>query len=218
MGMQVGDKSGSAMADINVTPLVDVVLVLLIIFMVVTQMLSSGKAVQLPSSSSSEEVRDMGQYLVIAMTSPKKEMPEGKEADSYAINKKYHTEMQAKSQPKGYKYPKGHPAEQYGVFAPRMWIDMREVHPWDVGPSLEAFLKDSKNDKKKYTDILVKGDKSLKWKDAYPILEDLNGLVHSIYPDENDFLLILEPGDIPSKLRGSNCGKPLLLATEKPKE
>ena len=34
MGMQVGDRSGGPMADINVTPLVDVVLVLLIIFIV----------------------------------------------------------------------------------------------------------------------------------------------------------------------------------------
>jgi len=35
-------------ADINVTPLVDVVLVLLIIFMVVTPLIASGVAVDLP--------------------------------------------------------------------------------------------------------------------------------------------------------------------------
>jgi len=34
MGMQVGSKHGGAQADINVTPLVDICLVLLIIFMV----------------------------------------------------------------------------------------------------------------------------------------------------------------------------------------
>ena len=48
MGMNVGGGKGGPMADINVTPLVDVVLVLLIIFMVVTQMLSSGVEVKLP--------------------------------------------------------------------------------------------------------------------------------------------------------------------------
>ena len=42
MGAKVGGNKGGAMGDINVTPLVDVVLVLLIIFMVVTPMLSSG--------------------------------------------------------------------------------------------------------------------------------------------------------------------------------
>ena len=67
MGMQVGDKKGGAMGDINVTPLVDVVLVLLIIFMVVTQMLSSGMDVKLPNARTSTEVRDMGQYLVLSI-------------------------------------------------------------------------------------------------------------------------------------------------------
>ena len=31
MGMQVGDRKGGPMADINVTPLIDVVLVLLVV-------------------------------------------------------------------------------------------------------------------------------------------------------------------------------------------
>ena len=41
---------GDVKADINVTPLVDVVLVLLIIFMVVTPMIASGVAVDLPKT------------------------------------------------------------------------------------------------------------------------------------------------------------------------
>src|SRR6187402_942991 len=43
-----GGGKGGVKGDINVTPLVDVVLVLLIIFMVVTPMLQRGKDVQLP--------------------------------------------------------------------------------------------------------------------------------------------------------------------------
>ena len=70
MGMNVGDKKGGAMGDINVTPLVDVVLVLLIIFMVVTQMLASGMDVKLPKSRTSIEVRDMGQFLVVSVLPP----------------------------------------------------------------------------------------------------------------------------------------------------
>jgi len=67
MGMSVGGKKGGAMSDINVTPLVDVVMVLLIIFMVVTPMLSSGVDVKLPKAKTATEERDMGQYLVIAV-------------------------------------------------------------------------------------------------------------------------------------------------------
>ena len=49
MGMDVGAKKGPR-SDINITPLVDVVLVLLIIFMVVTPMLQRGKSVDLPKA------------------------------------------------------------------------------------------------------------------------------------------------------------------------
>jgi biopolymer transport protein ExbD len=68
MGAKVGGKKkGGAMADINVTPLVDVVLVLLIIFMVVTPMLSSGVDVKLPKAKTAQEEKDMGQNLVIGV-------------------------------------------------------------------------------------------------------------------------------------------------------
>ena len=67
MGMQVGDKKGGPMADINVTPLVDVVLVLLIIFMVITPMLSSGVDVDLPKAETATSVQDNGQHLVVSI-------------------------------------------------------------------------------------------------------------------------------------------------------
>jgi biopolymer transport protein ExbD/biopolymer transport protein TolR len=51
MGVSVGEPKGKkgARPDINITPLVDVVLVLLIIFMVVTPQLEAGESVELPS-------------------------------------------------------------------------------------------------------------------------------------------------------------------------
>jgi biopolymer transport protein ExbD len=67
MGAKVGGKKGGAMADINVTPLVDVVLVLLIIFMVVTPMLSSGVDVRLPLAKTAKEEKDMGNSLVVGV-------------------------------------------------------------------------------------------------------------------------------------------------------
>ena len=49
MGMSTGG-GGGVRSDINVTPLVDVCLVLLIIFMVITPMLQKGQHVELPKA------------------------------------------------------------------------------------------------------------------------------------------------------------------------
>ncbi|HEY6330696.1 MAG TPA: biopolymer transporter ExbD [Blastocatellia bacterium] len=54
MGMSTGSGEGAVVADINVTPMVDVMLVLLIIFMLITPMLQSGVSVTLPQSKNPE--------------------------------------------------------------------------------------------------------------------------------------------------------------------
>lgn len=51
MALQVGNRSRTTLSEINVTPLVDVMLVLLIIFMVTAPMLQQGIEVQLPSET-----------------------------------------------------------------------------------------------------------------------------------------------------------------------
>ena len=51
MGMSQGGGSEGAMKDINVTPVIDVMLVLLIIFMVVTPLTQAGHDVELPESA-----------------------------------------------------------------------------------------------------------------------------------------------------------------------
>ncbi len=85
MGMAAGGKKGSFKNDINVTPLVDVVLVLLIIFMVITPMLQRGKDVKLPQSKSIEEEGDVKEDpLILSITKEKHlyiESDEFKEAD-----------------------------------------------------------------------------------------------------------------------------------------
>jgi len=58
---------GKVRSDINVTPLVDVVLVLLIIFMVVMPMLQSGPAVELPAADDPPDRRDDGLEISIAL-------------------------------------------------------------------------------------------------------------------------------------------------------
>ena len=58
MSMAVGGNKGGAMADINVTPMADIMIVLLIIFMVITPMLQKGVDVKLPIAGNTKERKD----------------------------------------------------------------------------------------------------------------------------------------------------------------
>jgi biopolymer transport protein TolR len=68
MGMQLGSGKKGPMADINVTPLVDVMLVLLVIFMVTAPMLFSGINLKLPKT---QKVNNMGlrpELVILSVT------------------------------------------------------------------------------------------------------------------------------------------------------
>jgi len=71
MAMDLGSK-GSLKADINVTPLVDVMLVLLIIMMLIAPMLQQGVAVTLPEASNTGEKPDTQDQTVVAIDSSSK--------------------------------------------------------------------------------------------------------------------------------------------------
>ncbi|TNE85070.1 MAG: hypothetical protein EP330_27085 [Deltaproteobacteria bacterium] len=71
MGAAVGGGGGGPMADINVTPLIDVVLVLLVVFMVITPMLESGLAVDLPQATQTTKMQDKGQFVVVGISKAK---------------------------------------------------------------------------------------------------------------------------------------------------
>src|SRR5688572_27502368 len=67
MSMDVGGSKGSLKADINVTPLVDVMLVLLIIMMLIAPMLQKGVNVQLPIASNTLAKPDNQSQTVVAV-------------------------------------------------------------------------------------------------------------------------------------------------------
>jgi biopolymer transport protein TolR len=67
MAMDIGASKGALKADINVTPLVDVMLVLLIIMMLIAPMLQQGVAVRLPESTYRTEKPDTQEQTVVAI-------------------------------------------------------------------------------------------------------------------------------------------------------
>ena len=69
MAIDVGGSKGSLKADINVTPLVDVMLVLLIIMMLIAPMLQKGVNVQLPIAGNTTAKPDNQTQTVVAVDS-----------------------------------------------------------------------------------------------------------------------------------------------------
>jgi biopolymer transport protein ExbD len=70
MGMGGGGGRGEVTADINVTPMADVMLVLLIIFMVVTPMLQKGISVELANTKNPVDMKeaDRDDAVLVAIT------------------------------------------------------------------------------------------------------------------------------------------------------
>jgi len=67
MSMAVGGQKGGAMSDINVTPMADIMIVLLIIFMVITPMLQKGIDVKLPMAGNTKDRKDEAKTITVAV-------------------------------------------------------------------------------------------------------------------------------------------------------
>ena len=67
MSMDLGGAKGGVKSDINVTPLVDVMLVLLIIMMIVAPMLQQGVAINLPAANNTTPKPESAEQTVLAV-------------------------------------------------------------------------------------------------------------------------------------------------------
>jgi biopolymer transport protein TolR len=67
MAMDLGGAKGGVKSDINVTPLVDVMLVLLIIMMLVAPLLQQGVAVKLPTAANTTDKPETQDQTVVAI-------------------------------------------------------------------------------------------------------------------------------------------------------
>ena len=68
MSMDLGGAKGGVKSDINVTPLVDVMLVLLIIMMIVAPMLQKGVDVKLPVAANTTDKPETQDQTVVAVS------------------------------------------------------------------------------------------------------------------------------------------------------
>ena len=68
MSMDLGSGKGGVKSDINVTPLVDIMLVLLIIMMIVAPLLQKGVDVKLPTAANTVDKPETQDQTVVAVT------------------------------------------------------------------------------------------------------------------------------------------------------
>ena len=71
MSMNVGGAKGGPVSEINVTPLVDIMLVLLIIMMLIAPLLQKGVDVNLPTADNVTDKPDTQQQTVVHVTADK---------------------------------------------------------------------------------------------------------------------------------------------------
>ncbi len=71
MAMDLGGAKGGVKSDINVTPLCDVMLVLLIIMMIVAPLLQQGVSVKLPTASNTVDKPETSGQTVVAIAANK---------------------------------------------------------------------------------------------------------------------------------------------------
>ena len=69
MAMDLGGAKGGVKSDINVTPLVDVMLVLLIIMMLIAPMLQQGVSVKLPTATNTVDKPEVQGQTIVAIAS-----------------------------------------------------------------------------------------------------------------------------------------------------
>lgn len=102
MGASVGNKEdGAPMAEINVTPLVDVMLVLLIIFMITTPLMNHKVKVQLPEAvvQKKEDKKQQIPPITISVTEAGELFLNDEPATRQAIESRLSVEAQKTPQP-----------------------------------------------------------------------------------------------------------------------
>jgi len=98
MAMDVGGAKGGPKSDINVTPLVDVMLVLLIIMMLIAPMLQKGVPVTLPVADNTVDKPETQNQTVVAVDSKNKFYVDGIQVERAQMADRVKTKLEDKTE------------------------------------------------------------------------------------------------------------------------
>ena len=97
MSMNLGGDGGGVKSDINVTPLVDVMLVLLIIMMIVAPLLQQGVPLTLPTAANTSEKPETQDQTVLAITADKRFYVNSKPVSKEELVRRVAEQLETKS-------------------------------------------------------------------------------------------------------------------------
>jgi biopolymer transport protein TolR len=130
MAMDVGGAKGGLKADINVTPLVDVMLVLLIIMMLIAPMLQQGVPVQLPKADNTQDKPETQDQTVLHIDAQGRFFVNSLEVPAGDVVSRIQTALEDKTEK--IVYIKGDANASYGAVM-KVMDDLREVQIENVG-------------------------------------------------------------------------------------
>jgi biopolymer transport protein TolR len=138
MSMDVGGGKGGPKSDINVTPLVDVMLVLLIIMMLIAPMLQKGVPVTLPVADNTVDKPETQDQTVVAVDSKNRFYVDGLEIERSLMAERVKTKLENKSE--RIVLIKGDQDATYSAIMTAM-DDLRKVGIEDIGLITERRTK-----------------------------------------------------------------------------
>ena len=138
MSMDLGGAKGGVKSDINVTPLVDVMLVLLIIMMLIAPMLQKGVPVTLPIADNTVDKPETQDQTVVAVDSKNRFYVDGLEIERSLMAERVKTKLENKSE--RIVLIKGDQDASYSAIMTAM-DDLRKVGIEDIGLITERRTK-----------------------------------------------------------------------------